>query len=419
MAEHDYSSEPTVLYEEQIEQYTNGSFPKMIKSARSEWDLKATDLHRILGIDKDVFRGKCNGNRPASRDFVIAVCAALKMNSNQTDEALRCHKKMFPGFDELNERDNCIIQFLDNSEHQEPSPDIIRELNTALSSGGFQELEIIDHRTGNKSKKKKTGNLSLYTITGSALQMTSSNGYALYGDQYDSLETEFSIDRATCLGRLRVENKETNEIIHLRYSSEGDIDLFDSEHPITPLHFERIQDTGAFFPFFSKLQTSTLKYRTKLLYRLDDTRNYGDRVSACLRDGQIYVFAEEYNYSFPEAHEYYVMEYFNGKYSLSIYNRSAFMFLYMGKQAYQDTMGRESPQPFLCFDSGEDIEAFNSKEGIPQWQKELIPIRKRAYRRMSEKINKLRKELSEKKRYIRNPEILAPTAPLSPRMQLT
>lgn len=168
MAEHDYSSEPTVLYEEQIEQYTNGSFPKMIKSARSEWDLKATDLHRILGIDKDVFRGKCNGNRPASRDFVIAVCAALKMNSNQTDEALRCHKKMFPGFDELNERDNCIIQFLDNSEHQEPSPDIIRELNTALSSGGFQELEIIDHRTGNKSKKKKTGNLSLYTITGSA-----------------------------------------------------------------------------------------------------------------------------------------------------------------------------------------------------------------------------------------------------------
>ena len=406
MAEQDYSSDPTVLYEEQGEQYSDGSFTSMIKKARARWGLKATDLHRLLGIDEDVFRGKCNGNRPATRDFVIAVCATLRLNSCQTDEALRCHKKMFPGFDESNERDYSITQFLDNNKSKKPSSNTIHELNTALVSGGFHELDIIDHRTGDKSKKKKMGNLSPYIITGSAFQMTSSNGYALYGDQYDSLETEYGIDRAMCLGRLRIENKKTEEILHLRCSSEGNIDLFDSAHTIIPLHFERIQDTGVLAPFFSKLQAATLKYHTKLLNRLDDTRNFGDRVSAYLRDGQVYVFAEEYNYRFPEANEYYVMEYYNGKYSLSVYHRSAFMFLYLGEKVYQETLGRESPQVLLHFDSEGDIDAFNEKEGIPHWQKELLPLRKSAYRRMTGKIDKLRNDLTEKKRYIRNPDII-------------
>lgn len=406
MAEKDYSSDPTVLYEEQGEGYSNGSFTSMIKKARARWDLKATDLHRLLGIGEDVFRGKCNGNRKATRDFVIAVCAALRFDSCQTADALRCHKQMFPGFDESSKRDYCIIQFLDNHINVKPSSNTIHELNTALASGCLPELDIIDHRTGDKSKKKKVDNLSPYIIRGSVFQMTSSNEYALYGDQYDSLETEFGIDRAMCLGHLYIENKKTKEIFHLRCSSEGDIDLFDSTHTLIPLHFERIQDAGVFAPFCSKLQAETFMYRTKLLNRLDDTRNFGDRVSAYLRDGQVYVFAEEYNYSFPEANEYYVMEFFNGKYTLSVYHRSAFMLLYLGKKVYHETMGQESPQAFLHFDSEGDIDAFNEKEGIPHWQKELLPLRKSAYRRMTEKIEKLRNDLTEKKRYIRNPDII-------------
>ena len=408
MAEHNHTSGATVIFEEQDESFSNDTFPKMIRRARAEYGINAAALHQILGIGEYVFRGKCNGNRPASRDFVIAVCAVLMMDTQQTEKALRCHKKQFPGFDRHNRRDNCIVQFIDHAEYTKPSNIIITELNHTLTAGGFSELDIIDHRTGNKSKKNKLNILSKYNILKSTFQVITSkeNGEYLYGDQYNSLETEFNIDRAKCVGHLCVENKKTKEILHLRYSSDSSIDLFDSEHTIIPRHFSRIQDTGDLSPIFVQLRSSTLRYRTMMLNQLDDTRNFGDRVSACLKHGQIYVFAEEYNYSCPEAHEYYVMEYYNGKYILSVYNRSAFMFLYMGEQAYHETMSRESPHVLLCFDSMESIESFKEKEGVPHWQKELLPFRKRAYRRMIEKIDKLRTDLSEKKRFIRNPAII-------------
>ena len=297
-------AEQNVVYEEEISSFE--SFPKVIKSKRNKWGLNATSLPQMMGIDYDVFKGKCNGNRPATRDFVIAVCAILLMDSWEVCEALRSHKLMFPALDEENERDSCIINFLDSPKHGFPDATIISDLNNALLNESFSELDIIDHRNGTGQKERLDGLSTQYMITGYRFQMTDSNGYALYGDQYDSLATEYGLDRARCLGYMRIESNKTKEICHLRCSSEGDLALFDSQHEILPRHFLSIQESGEYAPFFSKLKSMTRKYQRKLIDRLDDTRNYGERVSAHLIQGKAHIFAEKYNYRFPEANEYYV-----------------------------------------------------------------------------------------------------------------
>jgi hypothetical protein len=399
-------SKQNVVYEEQQEIDPFESFPKIIKMKRTEWGLTALSVSEMMGMNYDVFKGKCNGNRPATRDFVIAVCAILLMNSWETGEALRSHKSMFPAFDEDNDRDSCIINFLDKPVYTYSTPEILTELNDTLVAEGFGSLDIIDHRNRTNGGKKRDKPKSQYTILGYAFQMTASNGYALYGDQYDSLETEYGLDRTRCVGRMYIENRMTGEEFRLHYSSEGDAYMYDSQHRILPRHYKQLRNAGEYTPFFSKLRSRTMKYQRKLIDRLDDTRNYGERISANILDGKIHVFAEKYNYRFPEANEYYVMEYSKGIYTLYVYHRSAFMYLFMGEEAYKRNISQTTPTPFLKFDSLEQINAFSERKDVPYWQIDLIPLRKSAYKSLTEAVDKLRRDLAEGKRFIRNPTII-------------
>ncbi len=400
-------TDQSVVYEEQQESSSFESFPKVIKTRRTQLGLSATSVPQMMGIDYDVFKGKCNGNRPATRDFVIATCAIMLMNSVETGEALRSHKSMFPAFDEDNDRDCCIISFLDNPEHTYPTPNILTELNATLTAEGLGALDIIDHRNGTNRSEVKNKLGSQYTILGYAFQMTASNGYALYGDQYDSLVTEYGMDRTRCIGRMYIEDRKTNEEFRLHYSSEGDAYMYDSQHRILPQHFKQLRDAGEFTPYFSKLRSMTMKYQRKLIDRLDDTRNYGERISAHLINGKLHVFAEKYNYRFPEANEYYVMNYSEGTYTLSVFHHSAFMYLFMGEKEYKNCISPQIPVPILSFGSIDEINELKERKDVPYWQQELIPLRRSAYISLTTSVDKLRKELFEKKRYIRNPSIIA------------
>lgn len=407
MSEHRDLSEQNVVYEEQQEDGCYESFPKAIKSKRTQWGLAATSIPQMMGIDYDVFKGKCNGNRPATRDFVIAICAVLCMNSVETSEALRSHKSKFPALDEDNDRDWCISNFLDKPEHTNPTPDILTKLNDALIAEGLETLDIIDHRNGKSRNEIKNKLGSQYIILGNAFQMPVSNGYALYGDQYDSLVTEYGMDRTRCIGCMYIKDRKTNEEFHLHYSSEGDAYMYDSQHRILPQHFKQLGDAGEYKPFFSRLRSMTMKYHRKLIDRLDDTRNYGERISAHLINGKIHIFAEKYNYRFPEANEYYVMDYSEGTYTLSVFHHSAFMYLFMGEKEYKSYISPKVPIPILSFSSIDEINELKERKDVPYWQKELIPIRSGAYISLTASVDKLRKELTEKKRYIRNPLIIA------------
>ena len=128
-------TEQHILYEDKVN--PNEPLPIIIKAKRAKWGLGAKAIPQMMGIDYDVFKGKCSGNRPATRDFVIAVCALMLMDSCETDEALRSHKNKFPAFDEVNDRDFCIVHFLDNPEYSYPTSDILTKLNAALAAEDY------------------------------------------------------------------------------------------------------------------------------------------------------------------------------------------------------------------------------------------------------------------------------------------
>ena len=135
----------------------------------------------------------------------------------------------------------------------------------------------------------------------------------------------------------------------------------------------------------------------KLIERLGDTRNYGERKSARNINGKIHIFAEKYNYRFPEANEYYVMDYSEGTYTLSVFHHSAFMYLFMGEKEYKSCISPQIPIPILRFRSLDEINKLKDRKDVPYWQQDLIPLRRGAYISLMASIDKLRKELSEKK----------------------
>lgn len=390
---------------EQEEQLRDESFPQMVKRYRAKYDLKAPDLaERIMGIREDIFRRKCNGNGPSSRDFVIAVCAVLLMDSVTAGEALRAHKEMYAAFDEENDRDMCIIEFLDNTRFNRPEQEVVKSLNRVLRNHNYPELDIIDHRNRKAPKGKSDVPDTPYKITGKGFRLLSSDT-ALYGDQYDSLETEYSLSRCRCMGWFKAENTDTGNICILECTSDGSMYLYGMEELI-PRRVTSPEEVGELAPLFYQLQTMTESYHRTVIGRLNDSRNFGERVSANLQNGKIHIFAERYNYEYPEAQEYYVMEYTEGVHVLSIYRKSAFMALYLPREEYAAYVSNEIPTPVYQFESLEAIDAIGSDPKASGWQIQLIPLRKKAYKTLLRNVDNLLDELKEKKKYIRHPDIL-------------
>ena len=87
-------------------------------------------------------------NKPTKkRDCIIAICAALRLNSEETDEALILYQYM-PVLDPNNPRDDLLIEIL---EEQFSNPLTISAINQRLVRNGYPELDIIDHRPAVKT----------------------------------------------------------------------------------------------------------------------------------------------------------------------------------------------------------------------------------------------------------------------------
>ena len=110
-------------------------------------------IAKNLGMSREMLQKRINKQKPTSkRDFVIALCAVLGCNSDETNTAMRLYDYM-PAFDTENGRDDCIIDFLE--EHAGEISNI-EDINTFLVNRNYQELNIIDHRTNRKNEKNQT-----------------------------------------------------------------------------------------------------------------------------------------------------------------------------------------------------------------------------------------------------------------------
>ena len=103
-----------------LEQTKQEKFADYIKEKRKEIispsgkkGLKTRELAESLDINYEQFRKILNMNKPTKkRDCIIAICAMLRLDIDDTNKALKLYQYM-PILNEKNPRDELLIEILD------------------------------------------------------------------------------------------------------------------------------------------------------------------------------------------------------------------------------------------------------------------------------------------------------------------
>ena len=113
---------------------------KTVSGSDGRRTLTSAELSDALGLSTKVFQEILNGRRsgPDRRDLVIAICAQLALDADDTNEALRLFPESLRPLSESDRRDRCIIDFLNAGFDSEISYD---ELNQQLSRRNLPVLK--------------------------------------------------------------------------------------------------------------------------------------------------------------------------------------------------------------------------------------------------------------------------------------
>ncbi len=382
---------------------------------RTGWNLTKRDIGVELGIGDEMFRKIVNKNKPdQKRDCIIAIAAVLQLNSDETNEAIHTYDPTMPQLKaadtNIATRDDLLIDILENQAEEQLT---IQDIDSVLSSSGFPALHIIDHRT----KSQEETNTSFICVddnNGDYYLRYNLEDY-IYGDIYQSLETEFVYKTNRFSTRMKIvcttENTEywLNCIYEIRYDKRNSKIKCEYRYMYVkgkdePIQVANITSVPHLKPFFLKLKYHIKVEKCRLLNVLNDTRNYRERISAKVIRNDLHVFYETYNYSVPELGEYYLMDYVNGKYTLYVSHQSRFMRFYLSAEDYHDLFGEVSDKLEEKYESIEKIEIAieNSKSD----RKGIVKLRVRAFCKAQEKINTLINNLRLGQSHIRNLEMI-------------
>lgn len=365
---------------------------KLETSPSGKKNLSTRELAERLDIDYEQFRKILNMNKPTKkRDCIIAICAALRLNSEETDEALILYQYM-PVLDPNNPRDDLLIEIL---EEQFSNPLTISAINQRLVRNGYPELDIIDHRPSIKPASEK--NDAPYKLLKKQARTFSDD--LIFGDQYDSLDSEYSLYRYRCIAEMWLDDIKAKKVYHLTAGTNHDYfmeihgkDLFDIKS------FKTLEESGILQDYFLELEGMANHELKKMYAILDDTKNYQTRISAGILNDTLHIYAETYNYTVPELAEYYMFEYLDGKPLLSVYRSSEFMRRYLSSDVYTSTFGTSSNTLLAQYSSVEELK--NHKE--PGTSEYLLRCRSRYFKRLQEQADALIADLKAKKRFIRH-----------------
>lgn len=351
-----------------------------------------------LGIKEDMLQKKLY-HRDTSRDWIIAICAAYGLDSAATDAALILYD--WPGLDTYSDRDSFIRTYLD---FHYRSPTSLERLNNCLESKAFRPLQIQKRSVGSTPKKHNKQHSRFTQKRGMHIRI-----FGFEGDPYDSLETEY-LPTHRVIAEMLVEgpNGELYELSAaydgnlkfraLEESEDGELHYKDSDDIYGTATNTDHPDFGGFLlDLLTKVKSEMQKYDD----RLNDSRNYQGRFSANLKDSALHVFYEEYNYGCPERNEYYLMEYWNGQFTLSVSHESMFMQEYMSEEDYYKHYHSREKAKRKTYSSVQEIDALMTS-GI-DWETEIVVRnKKRTYQRLQALVAQKVADIQQRKVFIRN-----------------
>lgn len=390
------------LIQERTVEFTDEhqSFSDFIKDKRKlelgssgKKSMTTRELADRLDIDYEQFRKILNMNKPTKkRDCIIAICAALRLDSDDTNEALVLYRYM-PTLDTDNPRDDLLIEIL---EEQLSNPLTIDQINQRLIRNGFPELDIIDHRP---SVKPASGKKNMpYKLL--KKQVRTFTDELFYGDQYDSLETEYDTFRYRCVADMWLDDEKNRLVYKLTSGATGGYylekhgkDIFDVKA------YKDLAEAGDFQDYFLELSAMANHELKKMLATLNDTKNYRERIGAGIRNDAFYIFAETFNYLVPETGEYYLYEKIGSDVRLSVYKSSAFMRCYMSEQVYQHTFGKKDNELIVQYTSIDEIE--QAIKTAKYYDVSLLRCRLKNFKHLSELAAALKKDIVDRRKFVR------------------
>ena len=377
----------SILVNEQTvtnEKEKKNSFSKFIKEKRKlekspsgKNYISTKELAERLNINYEQFRKILNMNKPTQkRDCIIAICAALRLDHKETNEALRLYQYM-PFLSEFNPRDKFIIEILDNNFENYLT---IGEINSRLNRNGFKGLDIIDHKSSVELMSiKKEDSLKL-------LEKKVKTFYEdlIEGDQYDSLAMEYSTDRYRCIAEMWLDDEKNKRRYHLTANTHKYYSVITlGKNNYEMKSYKKAEESEIFTDYFYELEAMANQEMKKMLFILNDTKNYHTRISAGIHNDFLHVYAETFNYTVPELNEYYLFEYKDGRMQLSVFRNSEFMHLYLNSDFYYQTYGKYSNKLIIQYYTLEEIKEDTKTDRY------ILDCRFRYFKKLKEKSDKL------------------------------
>ncbi|MBR3045060.1 MAG: hypothetical protein IKH27_00630 [Oscillospiraceae bacterium] len=436
---------------------TAGSFSSFFKEKRKALCQKTysristEDIGLMLDIDYESFRKIINKQKQTKkRDCIIAICAVLGCDGTATNAALSLYG--FPILDEYHRRDEIIWDALVKNPGL---PVSIEALNDALTAKSFAPLDIYTHR-GTEKKEFP------YKLVRRQFQC-SLEGIGQFNDPESFLDlrydTECFYNMRTCMeylggGRLFevcIQYEEPHRDVAQNIWQIGIqrricpkrrkyiLYIYPTEEQASEVEeYERLDDTGKFRSCFLEIEKTERAERQRICDQVNDTRNYGSRISAKVIESELHIFCETYNCDVPELAEYYLMDYCGGEYTLYILNQSCFMQMYLSEEQYAQIYSRMSAFRILYMRNTWDdaygtnagklrdpvLDQYSSEEEIADSVYEardigtfetysenvMTGLRLKAYRKMKAEIDDMMRKLKNGTAHICNRELLGDAA---------
>lgn len=343
-----------------------------------------------LDISTDMLQQKIYGKKPLTRDWVIAISAAHGLDNDETDQALiKCG---WPRLDAVIGREDFLIEYL--CDHV-GDPNSLQEINCALRDNGYPELD-----TNNRKRKNNASDLlpQKYTITRKVVRT-----YLDEGDQYDSLETAYDL-RYRCVAVAFLEGDGKTEYV-LEAFGDGHFSIMDKSCSL-PKIYNAVSETGEFKEYFTELITLVKQEQRRVNAQVNDSKNYQGRLGANLKNDAIHIFYEQFNYALPERNEYYLMEYVDGHFKLSVSHKSIFMTEYLSVDEYKKYYGTQFPNISEKYGSHEEIIEKINDTSPSSYHKEILSKRRSAFVKLSKIVYDALDKIRNRTLFIRNFEMI-------------
>lgn len=362
---------------------------KLCISSSGKEGISLQELAERLDADYGYFRkvvGMAKDKITKKRDLIIATCAALALDIEETNIGLRLYNNMLPlNVDDA--RDDMIMDLLESGE-----PHTVNEINLALTQAGFSPLDLITHK--GQAHLVSNMNSTSYKVLETRVKTfmidimeSGYNGRSRYDPENYRCNVACALDDYELNSRFLL-YADTRDGFYSIKTSTGKYE------PTT--YYGSLDETGRYKEVFAVLNQRARKELSKLLDVLNDSRNYGSRLGARVENGQLHSYAESFNYSFPELNEYYLVDRVGNDTTLKVYKKSAYMSLYLSEDAYLAYYKRKRPEPIAVYSAIDDLEQAR-KEAKNRFEKDLLNERHYHFKQLLEKLNNHKEGLKTRK----------------------